>query len=244
MAREDLCARSSSGEDGSGAPAHASARSAPCRPAGRGPVHEQARPLRTGSLDCPHGRGARVRRSLRSFSRQQLNPGTVGRIPMPREPGLVQSEMMSLTERDFDPSNSDARGIERLHELCEDLAGHSVAVVAPVVLGFIEKFANPVAIDARWDLGTPGPLVHALEALPGFEPFLVESLQRRPAPLSVWMLNRLLNALPSGDDHDRYLALLRSIRDRGDVSSATAAEAADFLEYQRRKRDDSSPSDA
>src|SRR5688572_164733 len=102
---------------------------------------------------------------------------------MSREIVVLQSELASLTELDFDLTNTNARGIERLAEICDELVEHSVKVVAPLILGFIERFADPKLIDASWDLGSPGPLVHTLEAMPGYEPYLEESLRRRPAPL-------------------------------------------------------------
>jgi hypothetical protein len=149
---------------------------------------------------------------------------------------VARTRLMSLEERDFDLTYPDARGLEQLHEICDNLAGHAAHMIGPIIFAFIEKFADPVKIDARFDLGTPGPLVHTLEACPGYEVFLLESLRRRPAPLSVWMLNRILNVLPSGEGYDRYLALLRSVCDRVDVSAATRTEAAEFLEHQWKSR--------
>lgn len=141
-----------------------------------------------------------------------------------------------MEERDFDLSDPDAYGIEKLGEICDELADQPVEVVAPLLLSFIERFAEPARIDARYDLGTPGPLVHALESLPGYERWLIESIRRRPAPLSVLMLNRILNSLPDGEDYDTHLALLRSVSERKDVSPATVSEATQFLLDQQERR--------
>lgn len=142
-----------------------------------------------------------------------------------------------MDERDFDLNHPDGDGIEHLGEICDELEGQPVEVVAPLLLAFIEKFADPVRIDARYDLGTPGPLVHTLEALPGYERWLLESLRRRPAPLSVLMLNRILNTLPDGEEYEKHLALLRSVSERSDVSAATTAEAIQFLNDQQMRED-------
>lgn len=84
------------------------------------------------------------------------------------------------------------------------------------------------------DLGSPGPLVHTLEACAGYEPFLVESLRRKPTQLSVWMVNRILNADPP--DAKDWLALLASANEHPNASEETKAEALSFLNYQNRQR--------
>ena len=81
------------------------------------------------------------------------------------------------------------------------------------------------------DLGTPGPLVHTLEAWRGsYEPLLAESVRRKPTPLSVWMVNRILNAQPP--DAESWLALLWSVADLPAASAATKAQAEQFIKYQ------------
>ena len=163
---------------------------------------------------------------------------------MARSIDELRSDLSVMEERDFDLSHIDANGLERLWKICDDLEGHPVEIVAPLLLSFIERFAAPAKIDARYDLGTPGPLVHTLEALPGYEPWLLESIRRRPAPLSLWMLNRILNALPDGQAYDEHLALLRSVSGRSDVTSATAAEATAYLEHQTASRGERGRGDA
>jgi hypothetical protein len=52
----------------------------------------------------------------------------------------------------------------------------------------IEKFPST-------DFGSPGPFVHTLESFAGhYESYLFDSLKRRPTPLTIWMLNRIINA--------------------------------------------------
>jgi hypothetical protein len=58
--------------------------------------------------------------------------------------------------------------------------------IAPI-FQMIEKYPHA-------DFGSPGPLVHTLESFIGkYEPYLYESLQRKPTSLTVWMLNRIIN---------------------------------------------------
>jgi hypothetical protein len=83
------------------------------------------------------------------------------------------------------------------------------------------------------DLGSPGPLVHAIESLPveRYEPELVESVRRRPMYLNLWMVNRILNGTSDRRHREKLLELLRGV-----LSCPWSAEvgeiAAGFLEFQ------------
>jgi hypothetical protein len=80
------------------------------------------------------------------------------------------------------------------------------------------------------DFGMPGPLVRFLEQFyrKGYEPKLIESLRRKPVPHTLWMLNRIING-SSGEERRRYVAELRLISQRHDVSAETKKAAEDFL---------------
>jgi hypothetical protein len=80
------------------------------------------------------------------------------------------------------------------------------------------------------DLGSPGPIVHTLEAWDGYRMPLTESLRRKPTPLTVWMANRVLNSDPPDIPH--WLALLRNAASHPAASSQAQVDARDFLEYQ------------
>jgi hypothetical protein len=81
------------------------------------------------------------------------------------------------------------------------------------------------------DLGNPGPLVHTLEEWRGtYESFLAESIRRKPTPLSVWMVNRILNSKPL--DAANWLALLQEVLDHPGAASKAKKQAAHFLEEQ------------
>lgn len=83
------------------------------------------------------------------------------------------------------------------------------------------------------DLGTPGPLVHTLEAWRGsYEPLLAESVRRKPTLLSVWMVNRILNREPP--DAESWVILLRSVAEHSAASAVTKAQAEHFIKYQNR----------
>lgn len=74
-----------------------------------------------------------------------------------------------------------------------------------LVLRFME--VNPAV-----DFGTPGPLVHFVERFQGrgYEEALAQSIHRRPTAHTLWMLNRLINAVHAGDMRQKWVALMKS----------------------------------
>src|SRR5262245_61508811 len=147
------------------------------------------------------------------------------RYPMPRMVTEIAADLDALAARDFDYSNTGARGWERLDELCDELREvNDPAVCAPVIFRTMERLEGV-------NLGTPGPLVHTLETWRGrYERLLAESVKRRPTVLSVWMVNRILNVRPL--DGELWLALLRNVAHDPAASDKTKAEAKRFIEYQ------------
>jgi hypothetical protein len=141
---------------------------------------------------------------------------------MTRSVEAIAADFDALTAHDFGASDG---GFERLDELCAELQAVNVpAVCAPVLFRTIERLDG-------MDLGTPGPLVHTLEDWRGlYEPLLAESIRRKPVPLTVWMVNRILNVNPP--DAESWLRLLRSVAENSSASDETKARAADCIEYQ------------
>lgn len=92
----------------------------------------------------------------------------------------------------------------------------------------------------RWpeaDLGSPGPLVHAIESLGvhAYESLLVESVRRRPMYLNLWMVNRILNVAPDGPQRTVLLKLLGEVRDNPQWAGVPSDEAAGFLKHQAER---------
>jgi hypothetical protein len=144
---------------------------------------------------------------------------------MPRSVAEIAADFDALTAHDFDDANASARGVERLDELCDEVrAINDPAAFAPVLLRAMERLDGA-------DLGTPGPLVHTLETWRGgYEALLADSIRGKPVLLSVWMVNRILNADPP--DAESWLGLLRSVVDNPAASTETKSRAAGFIEYQ------------
>lgn len=76
--------------------------------------------------------------------------------------------------------------LQRLSKLTDLLLNEENKEEAlPLLFGILERFPEE-------ELGSPGPLVHAIEKCFGYEEILFESLERQPSTLSVWMVYRLM----------------------------------------------------
>ncbi len=86
------------------------------------------------------------------------------------------------------------------------------------------------------DFGTPGALVHLLEARGGYKDLLKDSIHRRPSIPTVTMVNRLLNSSLTTDERDGWLDSLLEIV--GSSSSADSVKdlAKHYLAYQSSRK--------
>lgn len=82
-------------------------------------------------------------------------------------------------------------------------------------------------------LGEPGPLVHAIEELPGYEQLLAASLERMPSYYGVWMINRILSLDLPPDVRGPYLQLLTQLAESESAAPAVRATAGEFLGFQQ-----------
>lgn len=122
----------------------------------------------------------------------------------------------------------EAENVGRLYEILDQLRPLSPDLrspVIPAILALIER--HPEA-----ELGSPGPLVHELEAIPGYELFLRDSVLRQPAQLNIWMVNRILNAEISLDVRLGWLQVLQTVLTHPLASKESQQTASDFLAHQ------------
>ena len=98
--------------------------------------------------------------------------------------------------------------------------------VIPAMFELMEKYPDA-------DLGTPGALVHNIERIGGYETQLIQSVERVPTYLNVWMVNRILNGSISNDLRERLIILLKSILNNPNAGQAAKESAQNFIEYQR-----------
>src|SRR5437868_2568461 len=113
------------------------------------------------------------------------------------------------------PSDDDSANVARLYEIFSEfraLTGREQAI--PAIFELLERFPDA-------EFGSPGPLVHELEAIPGYELFLPESLHRQPTDLTVWMVNRILNSNVSDEQRNVWLAELRLVLEHPSAREST-----------------------
>ncbi|WP_432833097.1 hypothetical protein [Dactylosporangium sp. CA-092794] len=143
---------------------------------------------------------------------------------MSRSLNEIAAKLRALRPADFDLDNVEANGGERLAALSER---DDPQQWAPLLYSLMERLDEA-------DLGSPGPIVHTLEAWSGYHPALAESLRRKPAPLTVWMANRVLNLDPP--DAAAWLELLHQAAKHPAASAQAQSDAHHFLEYQATRR--------
>lgn len=81
-------------------------------------------------------------------------------------------------------------------------------------------------------LGSPGPLVHFLEEKNDYYDALKQSSNRKPTALTMWMINRIINAA-SDTDKAEWLSILEHASKNEAADEIAREEANRFLEYQR-----------
>jgi hypothetical protein len=137
--------------------------------------------------------------------------------------------LRSLQAADFDWNDVDASGRERLAELTDALMSvDNPEKFIPELFSVMERLPDS-------DLGSPGPLVHTLERLHGYENELVRSITRCPSVLSVWMVNRILNADLPDDVRRSYMVVLEKAATHRSALQSVREDARDFIEFQMRK---------
>jgi hypothetical protein len=83
------------------------------------------------------------------------------------------------------------------------------------------------------DYGAPGPLVHFVETFPNYEPKVVESVERRPTPHTVWMLNRIINGTRDIQKREALISVLEQVIKNPAADSMTRDSASELLEAQK-----------
>lgn len=146
---------------------------------------------------------------------------------MPRTFDQILDGLTALKPENFDLMRLDSDGPERLNALTEEL------MFLPQPERGVRTMFEVMERMPESDLGSPGPLVHTLEKMPGhYETELAESLKRRPTQLAVWMVNRILNATRAPEQREVYLDLLRCAAQHPAAPETARQQAQHFIEYQ------------
>jgi len=126
----------------------------------------------------------------------------------------------------FEPSRDDTDNVYRLYQLFEGFRSlPDRERAAPAMFGLLERFPDA-------EFGSPGPLVHELEAIPDHSALLRDSVRRQPTFLTVWMINRVLNTELPSEQRESWLSELRAVREHPLASEQTRTFAEEFLEHQ------------
>ena len=133
----------------------------------------------------------------------------------------------------FVPCDNDVDSVNILYEITDNFDGIEAPEKAvPRMFALLEKFPDA-------ELGTPGPLVHCIESVDGYESQLIESIHRRPTYLTVWMVNRRLNSTLTEEERTTFLEILNAVS-KNKALLDLADDAAQLLEYQNLRLDNSS----
>lgn len=127
----------------------------------------------------------------------------------------------------FVPAN-EAENVDYLYEFLDRLTPLAPELRSPVVSAIfrlIERYPEA-------ELGSPGPLVHVLESIPGYEPFLRDSVLRQPTDLNVWMVNRILNSEIPSEARSNWIAVLETVLKHSLASREAQDVASGFLKHQ------------
>lgn len=110
----------------------------------------------------------------------------------------MQLQRLALTE-DF------ARASAELVEAWS-LAQVGIEAVEPI-LRFMEEHPSI-------DFGMPGALVHFVERFygKGYENNLIESVKKKPTPVTVWMLNRIINGAKYPQLKSQCIEIMKQIK--------------------------------
>ncbi len=126
----------------------------------------------------------------------------------------------------FEPSADESDNVHRLNEICTGLQGTAPnAPAMAAIFALVERF--PAA-----EFGTPGPLVHLLETLPGYDALLAGSLLRQPTDLTTWMANRLLNTSQPREERLAWLQRLTQVTTHPLAAPAVRESTIRFLDFQ------------
>ena len=121
----------------------------------------------------------------------------------------------------------DGKDVARLYEILEgfdSLPGRDRAIQSMFEL--MERFPDA-------DLGAPGPLVHEIEAIDGYQASLRQSLRRRPTDLTLWMVNRILNSALDEESRRSWLNEMHAVANHPSAPASAREAAARFVARQK-----------
>jgi hypothetical protein len=148
----------------------------------------------------------------------------------------IEQELNALLPCDFNLSKEDSFGIERLQKVCDQIKRLGISSEwADKLLLFLERMEVSEEIDPRYDLGTPGAVVHLLETYFNFKKNLLSSLARLPTASTVWMVNRILNSVQDINEWQFWYEQLVSCKKHPKIRAQTVDCVDEFIRFQQSK---------
>jgi len=133
--------------------------------------------------------------------------------------------MPSLIEQleAFTDPQSEAQ-LQALDAAVQEISASSIGKVEiEALLGVFERFPEADGFGVFWGV------LHALEALEGYEPLLIASVQRKPCEFNVLMVNRLLNAGVNQIEGQTLDSLLTAVLSNPQATGQAIHDAKQYL---------------
>ena len=92
-----------------------------------------------------------------------------------------------------------------------------------------ERFPDDDGYGVFWSV------LHGLEKLPGYEPFLQASVRRVPMEFNLLMVNRILNSQLPNTQRQEWLSLLGEVEANPRSSKNAKEQARESIEYQSQR---------
>ena len=135
------------------------------------------------------------------------------------------ADLEAITEQDFIRNYYGI--LDRLRVAADDILELPRPLdLAPHLFRLLERFPEE-------EFGAPGPIVAALEEMPGYEPLLRESVSRKPTQHTVWMVNRLLNSPLDEATRASWMQSLEAVLQHPDADDLARESVTEFLHHQR-----------
>lgn len=139
------------------------------------------------------------------------------------------NDIIKILDSISDVTN-DADQLNRLDNAINDIAHADQPLLSiEPLLRIFERFPEADGFGVFWSI------LHKLESMPGFEPFLLASIKRMPSYFSLSMINGIINGGEQAIEDVNLMSLLAEIESNTNYSENIRKTARGFIEYQKQK---------
>lgn len=97
-----------------------------------------------------------------------------------------------------------------------------------VLFNLYERFPDDDGYGVFWTI------LHGIEHLRGYEPFLKASVERKPMEFTLTMVNRLLNSGLQDTERQEWLNVLEEVKSNPKNGNVARKQAEGFINYQNK----------